>query len=73
LVVQADPFTETELEARVNTWMEKSGVAMKDFAQAARVALTGRSAAPGLYEIMVVLGRDESVRRLRKGHELAKG
>lgn len=69
----ADPFTEAELEARVNQWMAESNVAMKDFAQAARVALTGRSAAPGLYEIMGVLGREESAARLLRGKQKALG
>ncbi len=68
----ADPFTEGELEARVNQWMAESGVAMKDFAQAARVALTGRGAAPGLYEIMGVLGREVTVARLEQGKALAE-
>jgi hypothetical protein len=45
---------------------------MKDFAQAARVALTGRGAAPGLFEIMVVLGRAVSARRLREGQRRAE-
>ncbi|MFT3925413.1 MAG: glutamate--tRNA ligase [Myxococcales bacterium] len=68
----AEPFTEAELEARVNAWMAESGVAMKDFAQAARVALTGRGAAPGLYEIMGVLGREMSAARLEHGKALAE-
>lgn len=67
LVEKAEPFSEAHLEAQVNAWLEQSGVAMKDFAQAARVALTGRGAAPGLFEIVVVLGREVSVRRLREG------
>jgi len=68
----AEPFSEAELEARVNQWMTDGGVAMKDFAQAARVALTGRGAAPGLYEIMGVLGRDVSAARLEHGKALAE-
>jgi glutamyl-tRNA synthetase len=68
----AEPFSEAELEARVNQWMTDSGVAMKEFAQAARVALTGRGAAPGLYEIMGVLGREVSVRRLEQGKAQAE-
>jgi glutamyl-tRNA synthetase len=71
LVASADPFLEQTLEASVNGWAESQGVAMKDFAQAARVALTGRGAAPGLFEIMAVLGRDVSVRRLREGQRRA--
>jgi len=73
LVEKAEPFTEQNLEAQVNAWIESSGVAMKDFAQAARVALTGRGAAPGLFEIVLVLGREVSVRRLREGKRRAAG
>src|SRR3954453_10369538 len=29
LATEAEPFTEVELESRVNGWMEQSGVAMK--------------------------------------------
>jgi glutamyl-tRNA synthetase len=67
----AAPFEEAAIEAAVNRWSEQRGVAMKDFAQAARVALTGRSAAPGLFEIMAVLGRETSVRRLRAAEQRA--
>ena len=73
VVKSAASFDEATLEADVNAWAAQQGVAMKDFAQAARVALTGRSAAPGLFEIMVVLGRDVSERRLREGQRRAAG
>ena len=71
VVESTEPFEEAALEAAVNGWAERAGIAMKDFAQAARVALTGRGAAPGLFEIMVVLGRELSVRRLREGERRA--
>jgi glutamyl-tRNA synthetase len=45
LAAAAEPFAESTLEAAANAWMEHSGVPMKDFAQAARVALTGRAGA----------------------------
>jgi glutamyl-tRNA synthetase len=73
IVRDAEPFREAELEARVNAWMEQQNVSMKDYAQAARVALTGRSAAPGLYEIMMVLGREDSIKRLEHAVQLARG
>jgi glutamyl-tRNA synthetase len=73
VVAQASPFSEAELEAQTNAWIAERGIAMKDFAQAARVALTGRGAAPGLFEIVVVLGREVSVRRLREGKLRASG
>jgi glutamyl-tRNA synthetase len=36
------------------------------------VALTGRTASPGLFEVMDVLGRDRTLIRLKKGIERAK-
>jgi glutamyl-tRNA synthetase len=42
-------------------------------AQPARVALTGRSASPGLFEVMALIGREATVARLRRGAELARG
>ena len=33
-------------------------------AQAVRVALTGKSASPGIYEVMRILGREEVLKRL---------
>jgi glutamyl-tRNA synthetase len=69
---ESEPFTAERLEQRTNDWLAAEGLAMKDVAQAARVALTGRSAAPGLFEIAVVLGRAESVRRLEQGRALAE-
>jgi len=35
-------------------------------AQAVRVALTGKSVSPGIYEVMRILGRDEVLKRLAK-------
>jgi glutamyl-tRNA synthetase len=42
------------------------GVKMKDVAQPARYALTGGSASPGIYDVIGVLGRDETIRRIRR-------
>jgi len=42
------------------------GVKMKEVAQPARFALTGGSASPGIYEVIGVLGREETVRRIRR-------
>jgi glutamyl-tRNA synthetase len=58
------------LEAAVREWSEARGLAMKDIAQPARVALTGRSASPPLFEVMVVLGKERSLARLRQAPSL---
>ncbi|HVH40775.1 MAG TPA: glutamate--tRNA ligase [Labilithrix sp.] len=64
-------WTEAALEAAANAHLEKAGLQIKDVAQPARVALTGRSASPGLYQVLVVLGRDASLARLSRGAEIA--
>jgi glutamyl-tRNA synthetase len=53
------------LEEAVKVWLEGLGLELKEVAQPARVALTGRTASPGLFEVMEVLGRDWSLARLR--------
>jgi glutamyl-tRNA synthetase len=58
------------LEAAAREWSEARGLAMKDVAQPARVALTGRSASPPLFEVMAVLGKERSLARLRRAPSL---
>ena len=66
-------WTAKPLEERVTAWLLEKGLLIKDVAQPARVALTGRSASPGLFEVLEALGRDESLARLQKGKTLSEG
>ncbi len=72
VVEDVTPFDRAALEARVGAWLEEKGLAMKDVAQPARVAMTGRTRSPGLYEVMEVLGREVTLDRLREGARLAE-
>lgn len=67
------PFEEKAIEAAVQSVLDARGWEMKDIAQPARVSLTGTKVSPGLFEMLAVLGRDESVRRLRTGAGIARG
>jgi glutamyl-tRNA synthetase len=60
------------LEERVNAWLAERGLQIKDVAQSARVALTGRSASPGLFDVIATLGKDETLKRLQRGAALAE-
>jgi glutamyl-tRNA synthetase len=73
LCTEAEPFTAVEIEARVKTWLEGANVKMKDVAQPVRVALTGRKASPGLFDVMAVLGREATLARLDFGIRVARG
>jgi glutamyl-tRNA synthetase len=64
-------FSKSEWEAVFKKLVEEEGVKMGQLAQPVRVALTGRTASPGLFEVMEVLGRERTLLRLRKGIERA--
>jgi glutamyl-tRNA synthetase len=42
-------------------------------AQPVRVALTGGTASPGIYDVVMLLGREESLKRLDAGLRLSRG
>ena len=42
------------------------GIKAGELMSATRVALTGRKVAPGLFEVMALLGREKVVARLRR-------
>jgi glutamyl-tRNA synthetase len=67
LVEGVADFTIDGLSAAFAKWLEAKGLQIKDVAQPARVALTGRSVSPGLYETIHVLGKGRTVERLRAG------
>jgi glutamyl-tRNA synthetase len=52
--------------------VQETGLKMVNLAQPVRVALTGKTASPGLYEIISILGRDETLQRLQNAIEFAK-
>jgi len=52
-------------EAAVRTYAEASGDKLGQIAQPLRAALTGKAASPGIFEVLVILGREESLGRLR--------
>jgi glutamyl-tRNA synthetase len=66
-IAAAPSFTKDAIEAATNAFLASENLQIKDVAQAARVALSGRSATPGLFEVMEVLGRDKTLARLAKG------
>jgi glutamyl-tRNA synthetase len=65
VVEQVEPWTAQAVEAKVVAWLGEKSLQIKDVAQPARVALTGRTASPGLYDVIAVLGKARAVARLR--------
>jgi len=63
---RVEPFDLQETERCLRGLAEERGVKAGLIINAARVALTGQAVAPGLFEVIVALGRDRVVARLRR-------
>ena len=62
----ADAFTQDELERIFSNFVETHRIKLGTVAQPLRVALTGKTASPGIFEVMEVMGKDMVVIRLSK-------
>jgi glutamyl-tRNA synthetase len=52
-------------EAAIRDMAEKRGAKLGQLAQPLRVSLTGRTTSPGIFDVLDVLGKDESLARLK--------
>jgi glutamyl-tRNA synthetase len=67
---RAEPWSPQTTEQAVRTFAERIGVMLGTVAQPLRVALTGRTTSPGIFEVLAVLGKAESLARVE---DQAKG
>lgn len=61
----AGEWTVESLDGVVRTHAEKTGLKLGKIAQPLRAALTGRATSPGVFDVLFVLGREESLGRIR--------
>ena len=61
-----DPFDASHVEAAVRGTAAERGIKAGPLIHATRVAVTGRTASPGLFEVLVLLGRERSLARLER-------
>ncbi|UCC66146.1 MAG: glutamate--tRNA ligase [Deltaproteobacteria bacterium] len=59
-------FTEAELETLFHHLIAQKGLKLTQAAQGVRVAITGRTVSPGLFEVMEILGREQVIKRLER-------
>jgi glutamyl-tRNA synthetase len=57
-------WTAGGIEAAVRQVAEDAGIGLGKVAQPLRAALTGRTTSPGIFDVLVLLGREESLARL---------
>lgn len=65
-VLEAENGWTTEgLEATVKQMAEELGIGLGKIAQPLRASLTGQATSPGIFDVLALLGRDESLARIR--------
>jgi len=63
-------FTPAALEAAYRELAHALDVKLVDLAQLTRLAVTGRTASPPIFEVLALLGRDETLARLRRARSM---
>ena len=59
-----EPWDAATIEAAVRSYAETAGAKLGQVAQPLRAALTGRTTSPGIFDVLALLGRDESLGRI---------
>ncbi len=59
------PWTAATTEAAMRGFAEQNGLKLGAVAQPLRVALTGRTTSPGIFDVLAVLGRETCLERLQ--------
>jgi glutamyl-tRNA synthetase len=68
-----EPWSAAATEQAVRTFAERKGLKLGTVAQPLRAALTGRTTSPPIFDVLGVLGKDESLARLRDQASPAAG
>jgi glutamyl-tRNA synthetase len=62
---ELDDFTEAGVDHVFSAVLQELGLTMSTLAQPVRVALTGSTVSPGIHEVIAVLGKERTLRRLQ--------
>jgi len=59
-------FSAPELEKIFKAVIERHGIKLGDLAQPVRVAITGGTESPGIFEVLEIVGKEKAINRLKK-------
>jgi glutamyl-tRNA synthetase len=66
-------WSQESVEAAIREESEAAGIGLGKLAQPLRAALTGRTVSPGIFDVLLLLGRDASLARLDAAHNNPAG
>jgi len=64
VLAETAPWTAAALEDKVTQFAEAQGHGLGTYAQPLRAALTGQARSPGIFDVLELLGREESLARI---------
>ena len=67
-----EPFTHDEIEKVFNALVTEKAIKLGKLAQPVRVALTGGTVSPGIYDVIEVMGKDKTIKRIEAAIGMAK-
>ncbi len=73
LLASVEPYDLPTLEKAIHDFAEHGGKKMGDVVNALRVATTGQGVGPGLYDCLVILGRDKTRSRIGAALTMLEG
>jgi glutamyl-tRNA synthetase len=66
-----DRFTHDEVEKVFNALVAEKGIKLGKLAQPVRVALTGGTVSPGIFEVLEVMGKEKAIKRIEAAIRMA--
>lgn len=64
VLARSESFVAADLEAEFKRWMEEQGISFGEIIHALRLALSGKTTGPGMFECLELLGRERSLNRI---------
>jgi glutamyl-tRNA synthetase len=69
----AQPFTSATIDHALRAVADELGLPVKDFTHPVRVAVTGRSVGPPMFESLELLGRERALARIERAQRSLSG
>jgi glutamyl-tRNA synthetase len=69
---EIEPFTSENTEEKVKQWLEASGLSMGQVMTAFRLAVVGAGKGPHMFDIIALIGKEETIKRIEKAVETIK-
>jgi glutamyl-tRNA synthetase len=67
-----EPFNHVEIEKAFNELKDEKGLKLGQIAQPVRVAITGSTVSPGIFEVIEIIGKERIIKRLERAIEMIK-